>query len=91
MSLGDFWFKSNNGKKYNLKDIKDLNPEDIAQNPKLQKLIKLFDLDGNGKIEIKNQKGQNEWQSIFNELQQESADNVVTDETLGLFLSKKFP
>ena len=45
MGFGDFWLQSNNGKKYSLKDFENLKPEDIAQNPKLKKLLSLFDLD----------------------------------------------
>ena len=91
MGLGDFWLQSNNGKKYSLKDLKDLKPEDIAKNPKLQKFIKLFDLDGSGTIEIKNKDGQNEWKSIFTELQEAAVDNDLSKEEFGLYISKKLP
>ena len=91
MGLGDFWLQSNNGKKYSLKDLKDIKPEDIAKNPKLQKFIKLFDLDGSGNIEIKNKDGQNEWKSIFTELQQASVDNYLSREEFGSYISQKLP
>ena len=91
MSLGDFWLQSNNGKKYSLKDLKDIKPEDIAKNPKLQKFIKLFDLDGSGTIEIKNKDGQNEWKSIFTELQEAAVDNDLSKEEFGNYISKKLP
>ena len=91
MGLGDFWLQSHNGKKYSLKDLKDIKPEDIAKNPKLQKFIKLFDLDGSGNIEIKNKDGQNEWKSIFTELQQASVDNNLSREEFGSYISQKLP
>ena len=91
MSLGDFWFQSNNGKKYDLNDFKELKIEDLAKNPKLQKFIKLFDTDGSGKIEIKNRDGQNEWKSIFEELQEASGDNDLSSEEFGRYLSTKLP
>ena len=89
MGLGDFWLQSNDGKKYNLKDLKDLKPEDIAKNPKLQKFIKLFDFDNSGTIEIKNKDGQNEWKSIFTELQQAAIDNDLSEEEFGNYVSQK--
>ena len=91
MGLGDFWLQSNNGKKYSLKDLNDIKLEDIAKNPKLQKFIKLFDLDGSGTIEIKNKDGQNEWKSIFTELQEASVDNNLSREEFGSYISQKLP
>ena len=91
MGLGDFWLQSNNGKKYSLKDMKDIKPEDVAKNPKLQKFIKLFDSDGSGTIEVKNKNGKNEWESIFAELKEAAADNDLSNEEFGLYISKKLP
>lgn len=92
MGFEDFWLQSNNGKKYNLKDLKDFKLEDIAKNSKLQKLIKLFDFDESGSIEVKNKNGQNEWKSIFTELQAAAGeDKDLTCEEFGLYLSQKMP
>ena len=91
MGLGDFWLQSNNGKKYSLKDLKDIKPEDIAKNPKFKKLIEIFnwDSDGDGKISVRNTQGKNEWESVFADLQQAAVDNDLTSEEFGLYISQK--
>lgn len=91
MGLDDFSLQSNNGKKYSLKDLKDIKLEDIAKNPKLQKFIKLFDFDGSGAIENRWVNGKNEWQSIFTELKQAAVDDDLSNEEFGLYISKKMP
>ena len=93
MGLGDFWLQSNNGKKYNLKNFKDLKGEDVAKNPKFKKLIEIFnwDSDGDGKISVKNSQGKNEWQSVFADLQQAAVDTDLTSEEFGLYISQKSP
>ena len=91
MGFGDFWLQSNNGKKYSLKDLKDIKPEDIAKNPKFKKLIEIFnwDSDGDGKISVRNTQGKNEWESVFADLQQAAVDNDLTSEEFGLYISQK--
>jgi len=91
MSFDEFWLQSNNGKKYSLKDLKDIKPEDIAKNPKFKKLIEIFnwDSDGDGKISVKNTQGKNEWESVFADLQQAAVDNDLTSEEFGLYISQK--
>lgn len=91
MGIGDFWLQFNNEKKYSLNDFKDFKLEDVAKNPKLQKFIRLFDFDGSGSIEIKNKNNQNEWASLFTELQQASVDNDLSNEEWGLYISEKLP
>lgn len=91
MGLGDFWLQSNNGKRYSLNDLKNIKPEDIAKNPKLQKFIKLFDFDGSGTIENKYVNSKNEWKSIFTELQKASVDNNLSSEEFHNYISSKLP
>lgn len=83
MGFGDFWLQSNNnnkGKKFSLKDLQTLKPEDIAKNPKLQKLITLFDSDGSGNLETLNTKGGNELESIFSKFSSVARDNQILEE-----------
>lgn len=87
MNFGDFWLQSNSngkGKKFSLKDLHNLKPEDIAKNPKLQKLITLFDSDSSGNLET------NELESIFADLKTAAKDDILSDNELGLYLSNKF-
>ena len=91
MSFGDFFLQSNNGKKYSLKNLKDIKSDDVAKNPKFKKLIEIFnwDSDGDGKISVRNTQGKNEWESVFADLQQAAVDNDLTNEEFGLYISKK--
>ena len=91
MGVSDFWLQLNNGKKYNLKYLKDIKLEDIAKNSKLQKFIKLFDFDGSGAIENRYVNSRNEWKSIFTELIQAAADNNLTEEEFQNYISAKLP
>lgn len=94
MGLGDFWLQSNNGKRYKIEDLKNLQSDDIAKNPKLQKFIQLFNLDsdGDGQVSVKNSKGMNEWKSIFTELKNAAGDDdILTDAELNTYIRKKHP
>ena len=83
----DLWL---NGKKYKLKDLKDINLNELT-NQKLKKFIKLFDSNDSKTIENRYVNGKNEWESIFSELQQASGDNNLTNEEFELYISKKLP
>lgn len=84
MGFDDFFIQSNNGKRIRFEDLKNLKPEDIAQNPALQKIITLFDSDKSGNIDTPD-----EWNTVFGELQsvaETDGDKVLSYSEMGLFL-----
>ena len=87
MGFDDFFIQSNNGKRIKFEDLKNLKPEDIAQNPALQKIITLFDIDESGNIDTPD-----EWNTVFGELQrvaESDGDKVLSYSEMGLFLKNK--
>lgn len=89
MSVG-LWLQLNNGTRYNLEDLRNLKESSVGMNSKLKKLIKIFDLDGQNGVEIKNSKGKNEWNSVFKELiDAAKGDNVLTEIEFEEYIAKK--
>ena len=52
MGLDGFFLNSNNGKKIKLEDLQNLKLEDVAQNPELQKVFNIFDINKNGNLDV---------------------------------------
>ena len=64
----NFSFESNPSKKYLLNSFSNVNQEELMRNPVFQKIIKIFDQDGDGNITAVNSNKKNEWSSVFKEL-----------------------
>ena len=83
MGFGEFWLQSNN-KKYNLEDLKNFKPGDIAENTKLKKIITIFDKNNNGMID----EGA-EWEAFFGGLKKTAGDdNKLSKEEFETFATE---
>lgn len=82
MGLDGFFLNSNNGKKIKLEDLQNLKLEDVAQNPELQKVFNIFDINKNGNLDVE------EKNSLFEYLSHVSGeDEVLSDNEIILLLN----
>ncbi len=83
----NFSFESNPSKKYLLSNFSNVNQEELLSNPLFQKIIKVFDQDGDGNITAVNSNRKNEWNSVFKELKKYAgSDGILTDAELEVFI-----
>lgn len=85
-----FYLGKNNDKILYEKFKSKLENKDLAGNSKLQKLLKIFDTDGNGILETSNTQTNNELRSVFSRLKELAGeDNILSDEEITSFLKKE--